>query len=272
MIDWRHWHNEPLLVGGLVLFGWLYAIFTGPLRSWLAPGRPYPRREAVKFYSALIIFYLAVGSPFDQIADRFLLSAHMVQHMVLMYPVAALFLLGLPGWLIRPITSARALHGPLWLLTRPLIAGTLFVVIYSVWHMPALYDWALQDRLIHVFEHLMFFGAALLYWWPLLSPSSEFPPISYPGQMIYLVVVAIGMTPAFAYITFSSGVLYPTYEYAPRIIDGFSAMNDQVLAGVLMKLVGMAVGMLAFSVSFYRWYQASSRPVVPAVQANAAEA
>ena len=59
----------------------------------------------------------------------------------------------------------------------------------------------------YVVEHLMFFGVAVLYWWPLYSPSREFPPISYPGQMIYLVLVAIGMTPVFAFVTFSNRIL-----------------------------------------------------------------
>ena len=259
MIDWRHWHNEPYLVGGLILLAWAYAVLTGPLRPWLEPGAVFPRLRAVEFYSALLIFYLAVGSPLDQVGERFLLSAHMVQHQLLIYPAAVLFLLGLPEWLVRPVTAARPLHGLLWLLTRPLVAGAIFVTVYSVWHLPSLYDWALRDRIVHVAEHLMFFGAALLYWWPLLSPSRELPPISYPGQMLYVVVVAIGMTPAFAFITFSGDVLYPTYEYAPRIVAGLTAAGDQILAGALMKIVGMAVAMIAFGVSFYRWYQASDR-------------
>ncbi len=259
MIDWRHWHNEPYLVGGLILLGWLYAILTGPLRVRLEPNVPYPMRHAVKFYAALLIFYLAVGSPLDQAGERFLLSAHMVQHQLLMYPAAVLFLLGLPEWLVRPVTSARPLRGLLWLLTRPLVCGALYVVTFSVWHLPALYDWALQDKVVHVAEHLMFFGVALLYWWPLYSPSREFPPISYAGQMLYLVVVVIGMTPVFAFITFSHDILYPTYEYAPRIIANFGPADDQLLAGVLMKIVGMTVAMTAFGVSFYRWYQASNK-------------
>jgi putative membrane protein len=257
MIDWRHWHNEPYLVGGLIFLGWLYAILTGPLRSRLEPGAPYPVRQAAEFYAALLIFYLAVGSPLDQAGERFLLSAHMVQHQLLMYPAAVLFLLGLPGWLVRPVTAARALRGPLWLFTRPVVTGGLFVLTFSVWHLPALYDWALQDKVVHVVEHLMFFGVALLYWWPLLSPSREFPPISYAGQMLYVVVVVIGMTPVFAFITFSTDILYPTYEFAPRIIAGFSPANDQILAGALMKIVGMSVALTAFAMSFYRWYRSS---------------
>ena len=69
MIDWRHWHNEPYLVGGLVLIGWLWAVCAGPLRSRLAPGVPFPRGQAWRFYGSLLIFYLAVGSPLDQIGD-----------------------------------------------------------------------------------------------------------------------------------------------------------------------------------------------------------
>eukprot|EP01041_Mallomonas_annulata_P033543 gene33543-biopygen25809 len=97
MIDWSHWHNEPYLVGGLVLLGWLWAVLAGPLRARFAPtGEPFPRAQAWSFYTALVVFYLAVGSPLDQIGERFLFSAHMLQHQLLIYPAAIFFLLGLP--------------------------------------------------------------------------------------------------------------------------------------------------------------------------------
>ena len=70
-----------------------------------------------------------------------------------------------------------------------------------------------------------------------------------------LTVLSLGMLPVFAYITFSQDVLYPTYEYAPRIIADFTASEDQLLAGVMMKLIGLMVSLGAFAVSFYRWYQ-----------------
>jgi len=255
MIDWTHWHNEPFLTGGLIFLGWLYAVLTGPLRRRLAPpGTPYPRRHAVKFYAALLCFYLAVGSPLDQIAERYLLSAHMLQHQIIIYPAAVLFLLGLPDWLVRPVTAQPSLQGLLRVLTYPLVCGAIYTVVYSGWHLPSLYDWALQNRLVHIAEHFMMFGAALFYWWPQLSPSKEFPPASYATQMLYQLAVIIGMTPAFAYIMFSSDILYPTYEYAPRIW-GLTAESDQWLAGAMMKLIGMSVAMIAFAVSFYRWYQ-----------------
>lgn len=256
MIEWNHWHNEPLLIGGLVFFGWLFAILTGPMRQRLAPGKPYPRWHAVRFYSGLLVFYLAVGSPLDQAAERFLLSAHMFQHELLMFPAALLFLIGIPEWVVRPVTAQPALRGPLRVLTHPVVCGAIYCIVISGWHAPFLYDIALRNREVHVLEHFMFFGASLFFWWPLYSPSSEFPPASYASQMFYLVGVTIGMTPVFAYITFSSDVLYPTYEFAPRLTT-LSPHEDQVLAGVMMKLVGMSVMMVSFLVAFYRWYQKS---------------
>lgn len=255
MIEWSHWHNEPYLVGGLILLGWLYAILTGPLRGWLAPGATYPVRHAVKFYAALVIFYLAVGSPLDQIGERFLFSAHMVQHQLLTYAAPILFLLGLPHWLVDPVLGRPELRAAGRIATHPLICGVLYIGITSLWHAPVLYEWALQDKLIHVLEHIMFFGSALFYWWPHLSPSRALPPRSYATQMLYQLGIIIGMTPVYAYITFASDILYPTYEFAPRVIDGFSAAEDQLLAGVIMKIGGMLVALAAVAVSFYRWYQ-----------------
>ena len=257
MIDWTHWHNEPHLVGGLILLGWLYALLTGPLRDRIAPGQPYPRGQAVKFYLSLIIFYLAVGSPLDQIGERFLLSGHMVQHQLIMYVSAVLFLLGLPSWLVSTVTARPTLRPVFGLLTRPLICGLIYTLTYSIWHAPGLYDWALQNRWVHITEHVMFFGAALFYWWPIISPSREFPRISYASQMLYLVGVVIGMTPVFAFIAFSNDILYPTYEYAPRLFEGFGPAEDQLLGSVIMKTGGMGVTFVTFIVAFYKWYRAS---------------
>jgi putative membrane protein len=256
MIDWRHWHNEPWLIGGLVFLGWLWAILAGPLRrSRLAPGEPFPRRHAWRFYSGLLIFYFAVGSPLDQVGERFLFSAHMLQHQLLIYPAAILFLRGLPGWMVDPLFE-HAWPRRIWgFFTSPVPAALTFAIVLGVWHAEWLYETALRDKLLHVCEHLMFFGAALVYWWPLLSPSRRLPPLPYAAQMLYLLGATIALTPTFAYITFSHDVLYPTYEYAPRLFENFSAENDQLLAGTGMQLLGVLVSMIAFGLAFFKWYR-----------------
>ncbi len=256
MIDWRHWHNEPYLVGGLVFLGWLWALLAGPLRTRLAGSdTPYPRSHAVKFYAGLLFFYLAVGSPLDQIAERFLFSAHMAQHQLLVYPAAILFLLGLPHWMVDGVLGRPLIRSVARFFTHPTICAIIYSLVVGIWHAPTLYDWALRDKTVHIIEHVMFFGAGLLYWWPLLSPSREVPRASSGVQMLYLLGATIAMTPVFAYLTFSQDILYPTYEFAPRIIPDFSPGADQLLAGVMMKIVGMIVSMIAFIVCFYRWYQ-----------------
>lgn len=260
MIDWRHWHNEPYLVGGLIALGWLYALLCGPFRNRIHPEIGFPRRKAWAFFGSLLIFYLAVGSPLDQAGERFLLSAHMVQHQLLIYPAAILFLVGIPDWLLAPVTRRPHVRRSLAVLFHPITCFVVYVAVLTAWHMPALYDLALREKTIHVFEHIMFFGAALFFWWPLASPVREIPPIQPGAQILYLIAITIGMTPLFAYIAFSDQILYPTYEYAPRIIAGFGPSDDQLLAAAIMKLGGMAVTVSAAGVAFYKWYRQSSAP------------
>jgi putative membrane protein len=256
MIDWRHWHNEPFLTGGLILAGWLYAILAGPLRPRLAPSDPYPRGKAALFYLALVLFYLAVGSPLDQVAERFLLTAHMVQHLIIMYPVPLLILLGIPDWMIDPLLSRPALRAPLRLLLHPAACALLSTGIISLWHAPFLYEWTLQDKVVHVMEHLLFLAVSLLYWWPLASPSRVFPAPGYGVQILYLFATEVAMIPVSAYIVFSTDVLYPTYEYAPRLLASVSPADDQLAAGIVMKVAGMAVTIAALAVCFFKWARA----------------
>jgi putative membrane protein len=259
MIDWRHWHNEPYLVGGLIFLGWLYAILAGPWRVRLAPtGTPFPRGRAACFASALVLFYLAVGSPLDQIGERFLFSAHMLQHQLLVYPCAVLFLAGLPAWMVDPVLARPGLQPLLRFLFNPVICGIIYTLVISLWHMPDLYDLALRQKTVHVLEHVMFFGGALFYWWPLLSPSRIHPRSAAPVQMLYLLAVVIGMTPIFAYLVFSDNILYPTYEFAPRLLPELDAAADQLLAGTMMKIVGLAVSVTALAWSFWRWSREKS--------------
>jgi len=82
--------------------------------------------------------------------------------------------------------------------------------------------------------------------------------------MIYLFGVLIAMTPVFAYITFSQDILYPTYEYAPRLFADFTAGEDQLAAGVSMKLMGLSVALAAFGVCFFKWAEADRAKPGPA--------
>lgn len=255
MINWAHWHNEPYLVGGLVFLGWCYALLAGPW-SHRTHELPSPGQRAC-FYSALCVFYLAVGSPLDQIGEQFLFSAHMLQHILLTMLAAPLMLAGLPvGWADAVLASAP-LRRCAAIVFHPCVAPVLYAVVVGIWHFPALYDLALRDKLVHVLEHLSFFGVALIFWWPICGPSRLVPPLKPGAHILYWVAMMILSTPLFAYLTFSRDILYPTYEFAPRITH-LSAKEDQVLAGAGMKLVGVAVALVASGIAFWRWYQADA--------------
>jgi len=255
MIDWTHWHNEPYLVAGLILAGWLYALMAGPWRATLG-GEAFPRTAAVRFTLGLLLFYVTVGSPLDQIGERYLFWVHMGQHLLLVYPVALLVLTGIPPWMMRTVTGRPAIQGFLRRITHPVAATIIYIVVLSAWHLPGLYDLALRDKTVHIVQHLSFFFSAILMWWPIASPSTEVPRISYAGQIIYIFFVGLLQIPLSAILTFSKNILYPTYAFAPRVMD-LTPLEDQVLGGILMTIGTMIAKLSILAYAFYRWYQTS---------------
>ena len=153
-----HWHTEPFLLITLLGVGWLYAIATGPLRNRIAAEASFPLCKCILFYSGLVITYLAVGSPLDQLGEQFLFSAHMLQHMLLIYTSTTLFIYGMPAWLIDWLLRPKLLRKVISVLTHPACGGLLFTFVYTVWHVPALYEVALQDKRIHILEHWTMFS------------------------------------------------------------------------------------------------------------------
>jgi putative membrane protein len=102
----------------------------------------------------------------------------------------------------------------------------------------------------------MFFAAAIVYWWPFISPS-QVAPRRPPGvQILYVVASGALQFPLIAFLTFSREVLYPTYEFAPRLIN-LSARDDQVLGGTIMGIGGMFMALGLISWCFYRWHRQS---------------
>jgi len=260
LIDWWQWRNEPVLIDGIVLAGWVYALLAGPFRRRLAPGEPFPRVRACRFYAALGLLYLAVASPWDRVGENLLFSVHMLQLLAIMYPAAALFLAGLPAWMIDPALGCRAWRRPLGWILSPVACGALFTLVVTAWHVPRLFESALESEGMHAAEHASIFAVSLLFWWPLLSPSRVFPPIGFGGRLIYLFCLEVSLTALFTYILMADHVMYPTYEYAPRILPGLAAVDDQVLGGILLSAVSSLVMVAALGVNFFRWARTNHSP------------
>jgi len=247
-----HWHTEPLLLISLLGVGWLYALAIGPLRSRLAPATQFPLRQCILFYLGLILTYLAVGSPLDQIGEQFLFCAHMVQHMLLIYFATTLFIYGTPAWLIDWVLTPEPLRKFMNVLTHPACGGFLFTFVYTIWHIPVLYEAALHDKRIHILEHWTMFGLGIIMLWPYLTNSTRVPRRSYGISMLAIFLLMVGQLPVFGFLSFANEAIYPTYAWAPRIID-LDPLNDQILGGIIMKVVNMGFSLTILGISFYHW-------------------
>ena len=240
---WQRWDLHPSVVIGLALLGGLYA-YLGGLAA--------PPRRIMAFGGALVVLAVSLNGPLHNLSDGYLFSAHMLQHLALTLVFPPLLLYGTPAWVVRPLL------GPAWVLrlarraTRPLVAGTLFSVPITLWHLPQFYEAALEHHPLHIVQHLVFIATAVVMWWPILAPVPELPRARYPTQLIYLFALGLPMSLAGALITLSERVLYPFYAAAPRVW-GLTPLADQQMGGLLMWVVGTIYLWVAASVVWFRW-------------------
>jgi len=247
------WQLDPVLIGGILTVALAYALASGPLRARLAPGEPYRAGAAATFYGALALFFVVEGSPLHDLAERYLLSAHMVQHLLLSYVVARMLIVGVPAWLWRVLLTNRRVFPVARVALRPVVTFTVFSLFFALWHVPVIYQAALMDATLHHVEHLVFLLTAVMLWWPVLSPIEELPRAPYLVRLAYLFTLPIAQLPVFAGITFHPDVVYPIYALAPRAF-GLSPMADQALAGAIMKVFGLLFFGVPFTRIFFEWY------------------
>ena len=245
--------------------GAAYLAWVGPLRrryGWADGVSPW---RVAAFFGALGITFAALNGPIHDLSDRSLVSAHMVQHLLLTLVMPPLLLAGTPGWLLRPLLAIPGVAPVGRQLTRPLPALSLYAVVFSAWHFPGPYEWALRQHNAHIFEHLLLMASAVVLWWPVLSPLAEWPRLAPPAQLLYLFVAGIPMVPVAAFITLSEEILYPFYGNAAQQW-GLSPLADQRLGGVIMWVGGPLAFLIAMTIVFFRWVSDEETPVaaVPA--------
>ncbi|MEZ4631603.1 MAG: cytochrome c oxidase assembly protein [Deinococcales bacterium] len=247
------WQLDPVLIGTLLIAATGYFLATVPLRKYLAPNEPFPKKHALLFYSALTVLYLAEGSPLHDLASYYLLSAHMLQHLLISYLAAPLIIWGMPSWLFEAILLHPKVKPLARFLTRPFVAAFVFSFFFSVWHFPIFYDGALQNSFVHHSEHLVFLSISILVWWPVMSPLNALPPLHFGSRILYLFLLPLIQTVVFAFITFAPHAIYATYGHMPTRVWGIAVVNDQALAGLVMKAGGLIVFGGAMIVTILRW-------------------
>lgn len=244
------WSLPIGLTVSIVLTGAIY------LRGWLAIRRTrlgqFKWMRLASFEGGLVVLWLAIGSPMDGFADA-LLSAHMVEHLLLMSAVPPLLLCGLPAVpLLRGLPAALRhwIAGPLlrwaalrrfghWLLT-PLVAWLALNVSFVAWHIPAAYDFALENEHWHDVEHLCFLFGALLFWWCVLRPWPARAKRQTWGILLFLISADIVNTIVSAALAFCGRPVYRFYVDHPNPFQ-VAPLEDQMLGAVIMWVLGSLV-------------------------------
>ncbi len=265
MTAWTHGELHPETVFSLVLLAGSYLLAVGPLRRRYGWAGRASRWRIAAFLGALGITWATVNGPLHDLSERALVSAHMVQHLLLTLVIPPLLLAGIPGWLLRPVLMIPGLARVGRQLTRPVVALAIYSVVFAAWHFPAPYEWALRHHDAHILEHLLFIVGALLLWWPVLSPLPEWPRLAPPARLLYLFVAGIPMVPVAAFITLADEVLYPFYGGAP-LQWGLSPLEDQRLGGVIMWVGGPLAFLIAMTIVYFQWVGEGEEPAdaVPA--------
>lgn len=223
------------------------------LRPRISDAGRVRRSQVVLFTLGVLMLYAAAGGPVHVLADRYLVSAHMLQHILLMLVVAPLLLAGTPSWVWQVLLQGPNVMRVARFLTQPLVALAVFNGVLLITHLPSVIDLQLRQWPVHLLVHVAQVGAGLLMWWPILSSVPELPRLSYPLQMAYLFVQSLLPAVLASFVTFADTVVYSFYEEAPRIW-GISAIDDQQIGGLVMKLVGSIILWIFIGVAFFKWY------------------
>jgi putative membrane protein len=251
------WHPHPdvWLVLGTVVAAYLIANRRHADRT----GHATPTRQRNLFLGGMAILFVASEWPMHDLSENYLYSAHMVQHMLFTLVAAPLLVAGTPAWMLRDVLRPRVAFRAFRFLTRPLVAIVVFNGVLLFTHWPDVVDASVTGPgVVHFALHVLVVGSAYVMWWPVVSPLPELPPLTPPAQMLYLFIQSLAPTIPASFLTFGSEPLYDVYATFPRIWT-ISVLEDQLIAGLIMKLVGGLVLWGVMAVVFFRWANREQR-------------
>ena len=254
---WSSWTIDPGLIAVLVAAAWLYA--RGYARAKRLSGGAGPGVSHWLPYGAgLLVLALALMSSLDAIGDRYLLSAHMGQHLLLSDVAPALLVLGLRAPIL-PLGLPRSglrLFAPggragrvIALVTNPWVAIPLWAAATWVWAIPSVFDYSAGHPVVHALEHATLFYTGLAMWWLIVDPLPSARREPGARRLAYLGFTRLASACVCLPLTFMTATAYPRYVAAPRAY-GISAITDQHLAGAGMCFLEFLIFGIAMAAVF----------------------
>ncbi len=232
-----HWLPDPLALAPIAALVVVYVRrFRAVRREHGAAPRGAGARQAFAFVGGVAALLLALATPLDGLGEDYLFSAHMLQHVLLGDIAPLLLLLSLSRVLLRPVTrrlmSVERALGP---FASPVTGLVAWLILMYLWHIPALYEAAIENPVVHLVEHASFFAAGVAVWWPLVQPVPMRRRLTGLWTVAYIGCAKFGLAALGLYLTWSSNLLYDYYAGLPRIW-GLDPIEDQNVGGAIMMV------------------------------------
>ena len=240
----------------LLSFATLYTIGWWRLRKRSRVPKLANKKRLAAYWGGLVILAVSLMSPIDPLGGQ-LFFMHMLQHLLTIMFAAPLLWLGAPFPLLlwglpararrvvgRQFAHAAITRNLLHTVTQSSFVWLAFIIIYAGWHDPNLYSLALRRDWVHDLQHISFFAVAMMLWWHVIGAGPRLHRVPIWGRIAMLItLVPVNMGIGIVIAT-ATEVLYPYYLSVPRIW-GFTALQDQMLAGVIMWIPGSMMFLLA---------------------------
>jgi len=228
-------HPEVWVLVAFVVGAYIYAVrMIGPVVVKNGPVTTRKQRNA--FAAAVLFLWLGSDWPVHDLAEEYLYSVHMFQHMALSYFMPPLVLLATPKWMYDAVFGAGRARTIVDWLAKPVVAGVAFNIVVMITHIPALVNQSVSNAPLHYSLHILLVTTALLVWLPICGPDLR-RQLKPGGKMIYLFLMSVVPTVPAAWLTFAEGAVYGQYDIAVRVW-GLSVTTDQQIAGAIMKTGG----------------------------------
>lgn len=268
---------SPLFLAAMLLIAAGYFVLIGPLAGRFPGASIVPLWRRGLFLAGVLALYLAQGGPFSLLGHIFF-SFHMVS-MALSYLVAVpLMMLGIPEWVWRALLKGKTLRR-LAFLAQPVVAALMFNGLFSLYHIPVIHDYVMLHFAVHRIYYGVLFLASLLMWWNLINPLPESRRLGGLGQVGYIFLNMVLLTPACGLIIFAGNPLYATYSDpdawaramgycvsgdpasllqsfgGPAFFGWLSPKVDQQVGGIAMKFIQEFIFASMLAYVFYHWYK-----------------
>ncbi|WP_040980502.1 MULTISPECIES: cytochrome c oxidase assembly factor CtaG [Oceanobacillus] len=269
---------SPYFLMYVFILGLFYFLITGPFRHKFGGTSSPSIKQKIYFYSALVLLYIVKGSPVD-LMTHITLTAHMIQMAVYLFVFPILIIKGIPKWIWKKIIYTPVLKSIIHLLTRPVISLVLFNALFSIYHIPVIFNFSKSVPAAHTSISIILLTAAFILLLPIVPPIKELDKLSPLLKIVYILAGSVLITPACVIIIFADVPLYAAYTQngawlqalslcvpnnvlqnissnlsGPEMFTTMTTLVDQQLGGIIMKIMQEVIFGAIYTTIFFKWF------------------